>query len=223
MGNPWITILYRIIIRPISNIVVKTLHNKTLKLVAKMLATNIGFVPDWLPEPMLTQLSVFIWHHQATMSLVVMHDQLQNVLENNDNLFNSLAPGKFEWNFRYLILQIISVSDGWGFSCELALRWMSLDLTDDKSTLVQVMAWCHQATSHYLSQCWHRSMSSYGVTRPHWVKATYTCLGGQWVKFWQFIVLNLFVSGISYFKIFLPYQKTNFTWKRYICSDKQAW
>ena len=34
--------------------------------------------------------------------------------------------------------------DGWGISCELALRWMSLHLTDDKSTLVQVMAWCRQ-------------------------------------------------------------------------------
>ena len=32
------------------------------------------------------------------------------------------------------------------------------------------MAWCCQATSHYLSQCWPRSLSSYGVTRPQWVK-----------------------------------------------------
>ena len=37
-------------------------------------------------------------------------------------------------------------------------------------TVVQVMAWCHQAASHYLSQCWTRSMSSYGVSRPQWVK-----------------------------------------------------
>ena len=28
---------------------------------------------------------------------------------------------------------------------------------------------CHQATSHYLNQCWHRSMSPYAVTRPQWV------------------------------------------------------
>ena len=83
--------------------------------------------------------------------------------------FNSLAPGKFEWNFRYLIFQIISVIDGWVITCELALRWMLLDITDDKSTLVQVMAWCHQATSHYLSQCWPRSLSPYGVTRPKWI------------------------------------------------------
>ena len=86
----------------------------------------------------------------------------------------SLAPGKFEWNFRYLILQIISVIDGWGISCELAFRWMSLDLTDDKSTLVQVMVWCHQATIHYLRQCWPRSLSPYGVTRPQWVKTTFS-------------------------------------------------
>ena len=45
---------------------------------------------------------------------------------------------------------------------------MPLDLTDDKSTLVQVMAWCRQATSHYLSQWWLSSLSPYGITRPIW-------------------------------------------------------
>ena len=33
-----------------------------------------------------------------------------------------------------------------------------------------VMAWCHQATSHYLSQC-SRSLAPYGITRPQCVKA----------------------------------------------------
>ena len=28
------------------------------------------------------------------------------------------------------------------------------------------MAWCRQATSHYLSQCWPRPLSPYGITRP---------------------------------------------------------
>ena len=59
--------------------------------------------------------------------------------------------------------------DGWGISGESVLIWMSLDFTDDQSTLVQVMAWCRQATSHYLGQCWPRSLSPYGVTRPQWV------------------------------------------------------
>ena len=60
--------------------------------------------------------------------------------------------------------------DRWDTCSEIALRRMSLDLTDDKSTLVQVMAWYRQATSHYLNQWWPRSLSPYGVTRPQWVK-----------------------------------------------------
>ena len=85
---------------------------------------------------------------------------------------NSLAPRRFQQKFREVIFKPISVTDGWDISCKIALRWMPLDLIDDKSTLVQVMAWCHQATSHYLSQCWPRFMLPYGVTRPQWVKDT---------------------------------------------------
>ena len=79
------------------------------------------------------------------------------------------------------------MNGGRGIKCETALRCMSLDLTEDKSTLVQVMAWCRQATSHYLSQCWPRSLPPYGVTRPRWVKKTLAtfvklkfCVNSQW-------------------------------------------
>ena len=83
---------------------------------------------------------------------------------------NSLSPGKFEWKFPQVIFRLInSVIEGWGISCEIAIRWKSLDLTDDKSTLVMIMAWCSQATSHYLNQCWPRSMLPYGITKPWWV------------------------------------------------------
>ena len=34
------------------------------------------------------------------------------------------------------------------------------------------MAWCRQATSHYLSSCWTKSLSSYGVTRSQRVKSS---------------------------------------------------
>ena len=44
-------------------------------------------------------------------------------------------------------------------------RWVSLDPTDDKSPLVQVMVWCRRAKSHNPSQCWPRFMLPYGVTR----------------------------------------------------------
>ena len=46
---------------------------------------------------------------------------------------------------------------------------MNACLIDDESTLAQVMAWCLTAPSHYLSQCWPRSISPYGLTRLQWV------------------------------------------------------
>ena len=55
---------------------------------------------------------------------------------------------------------------------EIALRWIPLNTFDDKSALVQVKAWCHQATNHYLSQCWPRFMFPYGVSRTQWVNGT---------------------------------------------------
>ena len=51
-------------------------------------------------------------------------------------------------------------------SYEIALRWIFVD----KPTLVQVMAWCWQASSHYLNQFWPTSISPYGFTRSQWVE-----------------------------------------------------
>ena len=67
-----------------------------------------------------------------------------------------------------IMFKLILVTDGCDISSEIAIRWASLDLSDDKSTLVQVMAWCRQATNHYLNQCWARSLPPYGVIRPQW-------------------------------------------------------
>ena len=61
--------------------------------------------------------------------------------------------------------------DDWDTS-EIALRWFSPKLTD-KSTLVRVMAWCRQATSHYPDQCWP---IPYGVTRPQWINMSYNMI-----------------------------------------------
>ena len=82
---------------------------------------------------------------------------------------NSLALGKFGWNFRHIIFKQVLVIDGWGISSEINLIWMPLNFTYDQSTLVQVMVWCRQAISHYVSQCWPRPLSPYDVTRPQWV------------------------------------------------------
>ena len=106
---------------------------------------------------------------QATVIFLVKKSIESLTLTSNAPLqlsFNSLAPRRIEWNFRKLIFRLNLLIDGSCISCEISLRWMSLDLTDDQSTLVQVMAWGRQATSHYLSSCWPRSVSPNGVTRP---------------------------------------------------------
>ena len=60
-------------------------------------------------------------------------------------------------------------------------------------TLVQVMAWCRQATSHCLSQCWPRSLSPYGVTRPQWfieVQRNSRIFAGSHWPFWKLSAEN---------------------------------
>ena len=66
---------------------------------------------------------------------------------------NSLVPGRSEWDSQNVIFKIVLLVGIFRSSHDNALWWMPQYLTDDKSTLVQVMAWCRQATSHYLSQC----------------------------------------------------------------------
>ena len=51
-----------------------------------------------------------------------------------------------------MVFRFILAIDGWDISHEISFRWMSLEFTDYKSTLLQVMAWCHQATSHSLPE-----------------------------------------------------------------------
>ena len=93
---------------------------------------------------------------------------MYDMVNANKNLIH-WGLGDFKNKFRKVIFPLVLVIDGWSISCKIVLKWMPMDLTDGKSTLVQVMAWCRQATSHYPSQCWPRSLSPYDVTRPQWV------------------------------------------------------
>ena len=88
---------------------------------------------------------------------------------------NSLALGRSLCDFKNVIFNLALLIGIFKSSYDNVLRWKPQDLTDDKSALVQVMAWCRQATSHYLSQCWLRSPMPYGVTRPQWVKQYCSC------------------------------------------------
>ena len=89
---------------------------------------------------------------------------------NLDSCCSLIGPWEIWLTFQISNFNQILVIDGWGISYEVVLKWLPLDIPNDKSTLVQVMAWCLQATSHYLSHCWPCSMLPYGITRPHWVK-----------------------------------------------------
>ena len=93
--------------------------------------------------------------------------------------FNSLAPGRSECDSKNVIFNLVLLIGIFRSSHDNALWWMPQDLTDDKSTLIKVMAWCCQATSHYLSQCWLSSLSPYGVARPQWVSIWFVTI---WMK-----------------------------------------
>ena len=77
----------------------------------------------------------------------------------------SLFNGPWEmWQlFQDIIYKLNTQYISWFRHCIIALRWMTQTLTNEKSALVQViilMAWCHQITSHYMSQCSPRSVVS---------------------------------------------------------------
>ena len=73
---------------------------------------------------------------------------------------NSLLPGKCDCNFESIISEYMLPIRFINTFYKIALRWIPQNTFDNKLTLVRVIAWC---------QCWSRSMSPYGITRPQWV------------------------------------------------------
>ena len=98
-----------------------------------------------------------------------------NFVEAGGIIMNSLWPETCKSNFISVFIKIILQSDIFRvlpakLVCE---DWVPQNPFDDKSTMVQVMAWCLQATSHCLSPCWAISMSSCDVNRPQWFNKTF--------------------------------------------------
>ena len=94
--------------------------------------------------------------------------QNQTLDDRKSQQINSLAPGRFDHSLKLVNFKLISTIKYFLLNC-YSIRWRPQHLTGHKSTLVQVMSWCRQATSHHLSQCWPRSLSPYDVTRSQWV------------------------------------------------------
>ena len=116
----------------------------------------------------------------------------------NNFFINSLAPGRSERDSKNGIYNLVLLIGIFKSSYDNVLKWIPKDLADNKSTLVQVMVWCFQATSHDLNQCWPRSPMPYGVTQPQWVKeifyfakipVTFFCIS---YHVWETVILGVY-------------------------------
>ena len=62
------------------------------------------------------------------------------------------------------------------------------------------MAWCHQARSHYLNQCWPRSPTPNGITMPQWVNTgpCHNWFKSSWLKSYEYSLCTniIFISPI---------------------------
>ena len=130
-----------------------------------------------LDNVFLSILYKVIIHNVADLQPIYNnHDNYQWKLSQNPNVFINTCICSENWQYQLIgpweiwmefwisNFLLISVSDGCSISCEMAPRWILLDFTDDKSILVQEMAWCYQAIISMLTQ-----MSPYGITRQQWV------------------------------------------------------
>ena len=106
---------------------------------------------------------------KRSKNILMYYNSVAFIMHEYQAMLNSLAPRRSNviLNVIFNLVLLIGIFKS---SDDDVLRWMPQDLTDDKSTLVKVIAWCRQATSKYLNQCWPGSPTPYGVTRPQWVK-----------------------------------------------------
>ena len=101
---------------------------------------------------------------------ILLYKKCRLVWIDSRSCVNYLAPGKCDSNFNNVIFKLNLCINILSNSCGITLMWMLKKTFDDMSTLVQIMAWCHQATNHNRWQCWPTFMLPYEVTRPQWVK-----------------------------------------------------
>ena len=93
-----------------------------------------------------TILIVSIFKHEFTHThthiYIYMHSWVTSWLE----------PGRSGRKWKSMIFKLIMQNSSLNTHCEIARRWTPQYLSGNQLTLVKVMAWCHQTTSHYLSK-----------------------------------------------------------------------
>ena len=90
-------------------------------------------------------------------------------------LLTALSQGRSGCDFKDAIYSFNLLIGIFRYSSDNALLIMPQNLPGDKSALVQVMAWCRQATSHYLNQRWPRSLTHICGTKRRWVNKVVGC------------------------------------------------
>ena len=115
---------------------------------------SLKFVPKGLINNIPALVQIMAWRRPGDkpLSEPMLVGSLTHVCVTRPQWVNSLAPGGFDYSLKLVNFKLISMINILSIFCEIAIRWMRQHLTDHYSTLVQVMAWCRQATSHYLSQ-----------------------------------------------------------------------
>ena len=87
-----------------------------------------------------------IWHSTCTFQIT-----LENYSLHQDRM---IFLTRWALGDVAVIFKLIIQNSSLGTHSEIDLRWMPQNFTHDKSSLVQVMVWCHQAASRYLNHCW---------------------------------------------------------------------
>ena len=124
--------------------------------------------PDWL-KSLITGLYLqhspaapFLTHYYPDgvgMSAFTHIRKAQNGKAQHSGEINSLVTGWCGRNLENKIFKLIVQNNDLSTQSEMTLQ--TLRMKGQRYWFgVRVMAWCHQATSHYLHQCWPRFMSS---------------------------------------------------------------
>ena len=74
-----------------------------------------------------------------------------------------------------------------------------------RGELLEVMAWCRQAKSHYLSQSWSRFMSRHGVTKSQWVNFDIPVRDGVYKYWWPSLLTRACVAEPQWVSIMSIY------------------
>ena len=92
---------------------------------------SLKFVPKGPINNIPALVQIMAWHRTGDkpLSEPMMGSLLTHICVTRPQWVNSLAPGKFEWSFRYVIFKRILVIDDWDISRKIAIiecHWTSL-------------------------------------------------------------------------------------------------